>query len=350
MDRVALLTPYARPIPGGISSFIDGLSSTLTGEGYEVAVFAAEGGTDRDRSDLGTGRSLVKRSVKALSEHRPDIVHAHGHSTCLKAGLLYKRDHQSVRVVFSFHTTRIPSFPHLLRSLLSRADIVTFVSAEQLAYLREALKLGGDLRILRPATELAAVDLAISGREWLTARGMHEAYPILTFAGPLEYPRKVQGVIDLVRSLRIVRESYPAVKLIIIGDGTLRPLVDAAAADADGAVTVTGYLGDPRPIVAASDLYCHASYQEGLPIALLEAMSVGVPCLASSVGGIPEVINGDNGVLVGSGPERIAEAIRRLSADPDARGRMGRLARDTIEKHFTWKARVQQIRSLYGMT
>src|SRR5207249_4763890 len=125
--------------------------------------------------------------------------------------------------------------------------------------------------------------------------------PILVFAGPLEYPRKVRGVLDLVRSLALVLKTYPASKLLVVGDGSLRNLVSREARSLDGAVEITGFLTEPRVAISVADLYCHISYQESgsPPLSVLEAMSLGRCVLAFPAGGISEVLDGNNGFLVG---------------------------------------------------
>jgi glycosyltransferase involved in cell wall biosynthesis len=80
------------------------------------------------------------------------------------------------------------------------------------------------------------------------------------------------------------------------------------------------------------------SHYEGLPTVLLEAMSCGVPVVATDIGGNKEVIkSGVNGLLVPSkSPEELSKAITRLLNDASLRENIGRAARNTIETHYTW--------------
>ena len=349
MTRIALLAPYAPPVPGGISTFVSGLSDILRQSGHEVSLLAGEGDGDKSgHSNLGIRRGYVIRAVHGLEQVHPEVIHCHSHWYSLAAGVKYLRRHPGVRLVFSFHTTSIPIWRSRFVRLLKRVHVITFVSAAQLSGLRFGLRLGGDLRILRPATRMISVDSAEAQR-WANEHDLDGAFPVLMFVGPLEYPRKVAGVVDLIRAFHEVVSRYPDARLLIVGDGTLRPRVEAAAASLRTSVTVTGFMKEPRIALTRADLYCHISRQEGLPMALLEAMSLGLCVIGSSVGGIPEVLDTSNGVLVGPEPPAIADTICDLLEDPVRRKRLSDAALASIEHSYTWESRLPQIADIYAL-
>jgi len=146
-----------------------------------------------------------------------------------------------------------------------------------------------------------------------------------------------------------VRAVYPQARHFIVSDGSLRPLVEEAAADLGESVTVTGFLTDPRIVLANADLYCHISRQEGLPTALLEAMSLGRCVIGSRVGGIPEILDSSNGVLVGPDPDVIGRVICDLLKDSSRRSELAMAAQETVERSHTWDARAPQISAMYGL-
>src|SRR5207302_1361596 len=88
---------------------------------------------------------------------------------------------------------------------------------------------------------------------------------------------------------------------------------------------VLGYVDDAAAVLSASDVFVLASQVEGLPIALLEAMAMGLPVVATSVGGTPQVVTqGVEGLLVPSGsPDALAAAIGDLAGDAAGRASMG---------------------------
>jgi L-malate glycosyltransferase len=349
MSRIAVLSPYAAPIYGGISTFVSGLAKHLQHHGHSVSVLAGLGAGDTSlHSDLGTGASYARRAGNLLKSIAPDVVHCNAHKAMLAVGVRYRRAHPETRLVFSFHTTPRIRAGSQLRRLLGGAEVVTFVSRNQMEKLRAKLRLQGDLRLFRPAVEIPSIDKG-AAREWTRARGIRTTFPTLTFVGPLEYPRKVEGVLDLVASLPRVRARFPSSQLLIVGDGTRRPRIAQAAKTLGVPVTITGFVDRPEFILAVTDLYCHISYEEGLPLALLEAMAAGCAVIASGAGGIPEVLDGRNGLLVKPGPEAIADAILRLASDTGMREAMGQAAAETIRTSFTWEARTAELYAVYGI-
>jgi glycosyltransferase involved in cell wall biosynthesis len=98
------------------------------------------------------------------------------------------------------------------------------------------------------------------------------------------------------------------------------------------------------------DLFALSSLYEGLPVALLEAMSVGKPAVAPAVGGIPEVIeDGLNGFLVQPrDPEKLAEKILEILQDPILRSKMSRNAAQAVQERFNLQEMVRRVEQVYS--
>ncbi len=132
-----------------------------------------------------------------------------------------------------------------------------------------------------------------------------------------------KGLFDLLDALALARRSAPDLRLVVVGEGPLRPeLEDHARAQGLGAAAVefAGAIdeaGVRRHVLAARALIL-ASYAEGLPVVIMEAFALGRPVIAPAIAGIPElVIDGENGWLVPPGrPDRLAAALGRLLATP----------------------------------
>ncbi len=348
MTRVAMLTPYSDPVPGGISTVVSGLQALLRDHGNEVYTLAGEGNGDiAEHSNLGSGVAYVRHSLKRLRRLSVDIVHAHAHWYTLMAAIRYRRVNPDVRLVFTFHTSDLSHWAPLFSWLLARADVLTFVSASQLAQLRNVLRLGGDLRILYPGIYFRTLEDGTK-EEWMARYGLSGSFPLIVFVGPLDYPLKVQGVVDLVGVTKHLRETYPTAKLLVVGDGKLKNRVLEASRALEDFVTVTGFVSDPSAAFAIGDIYCHMSYQESFGIAVLEAMSMGSCVVVLSNAGVSELVDDSSGIVVGPDPNSVAEAVRKLAADSGARRMLGLQARETVIRHHTWDARWPILRSIYG--
>lgn len=111
-----------------------------------------------------------------------------------------------------------------------------------------------------------------------------------------------KGVAELIEALAILRKRHQvAARFVAVGDGTERARLQekARALELDGSVTWAGWKTQDEitTIVSASDFVCLASHMEGIPNAALEAFACGKPVVATSVGGLPEIVTGQTGVL-----------------------------------------------------
>jgi glycosyltransferase involved in cell wall biosynthesis len=122
----------------------------------------------------------------------------------------------------------------------------------------------------------------------------------------------------------------PGARLVFVGDGPLAPTLRALAAGhpASRWVNFLGARQDVPRLLAALDVFALSSRTEGLPLALLEAMSVGLPIVATAVGGVPDVVrDGFSARLIPSEDEAaLREALDQLRNDPTAAAEMGRCA------------------------
>ncbi|SDN56809.1 glycosyltransferase family 4 protein [Bacillus sp. OK048] len=101
-----------------------------------------------------------------------------------------------------------------------------------------------------------------------------------------------------------------------------------------------GWIENPLPMMNDSDVFVLPSDTEGLPLAIIEAMGLGLPCIATNVGGIPElIVHGKNGYLIEKdNAEALVEGIKHLIDDPELLQQMSKLSRERYEQEFTREA------------
>ena len=132
---------------------------------------------------------------------------------------------------------------------------------------------------------------------------------------------------NLLHAIRRLADRGIAVRVCAVGQGPLEGEVQALQRQLDLSeiVTLTGYRPDAVRLMAGCDIFVLASKWEGLPVALMEASALGLPIVATRVGGVPEAFrDGVDAVLVESGsPNALADAVTRLIDDPIGRQQLG---------------------------
>lgn len=161
------------------------------------------------------------------------------------------------------------------------------------------------------------------------------------------------GQDDLLWAANELRKSHPNARLLIIGDGPLRPELEEYASELGMLDTLsaifTGTRNDIARLLDAMDVFVLPSHKEALPIAVLEAMSMCLPVVATRVGGVPEVVrDGSTGLLVAPG-DRVAlrDALARLASDPGLAHRLGASGHARVRAHFTVDKMVRHVEDLY---
>lgn len=155
----------------------------------------------------------------------------------------------------------------------------------------------------------------------------------------------------VIDAFAAVLADVPSTRLVLIGDGPLRPAIEAhlqRLGIADRA-RLLGSIREPETLLAGLDLVVQASDREGLPNALLEAGAAGLPMVATDAGGSGEIVrDGLTGFLVPRGDARaIAAALRRLALDAALRESMGRAAREHVSAEFGMDRFVAEFAALY---
>jgi glycosyltransferase involved in cell wall biosynthesis len=177
--------------------------------------------------------------------------------------------------------------------------------------------------------ELTAVRSAESNRERIRSEiGANESDVVVVTVANY---RQQKAYPNLFAAARTVLPRCPSAFFVAVGQGPLREQIEAehAALDRRDRFALLGRRDDVPAVLAAGDVFVLASDYEGLPVALMEAAAIGLPVVATAVGGVPEVItDGVEGLLVPPrDPAALADAIERVVADGALRARLAATAR-----------------------
>jgi len=287
-----------------------------------------------------------------------DIVHVHGSRAALW-GRLAAIGRQRPRIVFGVHGLSIVHYTGLKRTLLvstervlrlitdatlcdstvERDDILKWRigSPDKASVIWNGIDLG---RLLTPPRDRA------QAREKLQ---MDDNVLILVMVARLHKPRDFETLI--AGMVRIVRE-LPHARLLIVGDGPLRPHVENLIErdHLQKHVRLLGLVRDVAEVLAAADvaLLITAGW-EGLPLAALEAMALGLPLIISDVGGNREaIVNGETGYLI---PQRDATAFVKAALDllnePARAQRMGQAGAARVRREFGLQTMSDKVAQVY---
>lgn len=162
-------------------------------------------------------------------------------------------------------------------------------------------------------------------------------------------PVKNQGM--MLEAFAHVLKQHVDSWLLMVGDGPDRQRLEAMAQDLgiEKRVIFVGFIGQPAAYLAAMDLFLLTSNTEGTSMTLLEAMSLGIPTIATNVGGNPEIVEqGKTGVLTPrADAEAFARAIEELIVDPQLMSRFRKRARQVFFDRFSVASMVENYRQLY---
>jgi glycosyltransferase involved in cell wall biosynthesis len=162
----------------------------------------------------------------------------------------------------------------------------------------------------------------------------------------------VKGHDILMRALALVKERGVKLTVVTAGDGAERAPIEALASKlglGPEHVRFLGFRSDVPDLLAAADFFVLPSRMEGLPLAVLEAMSHGLPIVTTRIGGNPEVVtDGEHGLLVPiEDPAALAAALARFAEDPDLRRKLGEAGRARVAAEFSFTEMTRKYEAIY---
>ena len=263
---------------------------------------------------------------------------------------------QTLRAVKGFG---IPVLCHVRQEIQHRkvrryevpsADAVFAVSHNVEASLRAGGVKPERIHVLHSGIDPARVPAVSDGEAFRRQYGIPTGAPVLGTVANL-FPRKGYDV--MCRALSMLRRNRPDIHYLIVGAGDpgyermLHELVRSLGLERQ--VHFAGFQDPVYPALAAMDVYVHPAIMEGFGIALLEAMAMVKPVVATTTGGIPDiVVHEETGLLVEPGnSEALTSAISVLLEDAGRRAAMGRAGRSRVERLFTVNAMVSKLVACY---
>ncbi|WP_348262402.1 glycosyltransferase [Telmatobacter sp. DSM 110680] len=278
----------------------------------------------------GPDARMYPRSFRALGHYRPDILHTHLYVLpyIAPAEWLYKVP--SLHTIHNLAEKDATGFVRVANSLAFRMGTIPVGISPRVAesvhrlYHSRRIPLipnGIDVKPFRGAQDVRA--------RWRSRNGYSQQDFLIASVGRLD-PQKNYS--QLISACAELRRGHRSVKLIIAGEGQcrndLQKIIDEFALD--DTVRLAGERSDVVDMLLASDLYISTSLWEGNPLSVMEAMAAGLAVIASSVGGIPDLIDdGINGILIPCLDHKILlRSVGEVINSADLRRRLGEAARE----------------------
>ena len=319
------------------------LAEELAAAGISVTVY-----------DESVGLWTTLRSLAShLRRRRPDIVHSHRYKEHILGAFAAKLSHNSL-VVQTYHGLEEHLHGWAARKMRAYSTLNTIVGqiaaqgfvgvSEEIAAILRRRYTAGKVRCIRNGIDLTRVKATSSGTCLRNQLGIASSAFVIGSVGRLT---PVKGIEYLIRAVSKNRRSQER-KLIIVGDGPLRPALEELAREVGvaGSVLFLGARNDVYDLMGVFDVLALPSLHEGVPMVLLEAMAMAMPIIASRVGGIPEIVDdGQDALLVQARDiDVLADAIETIANDELLRNRLRKSARARVESQFA----IEQTAALTG--
>lgn len=300
------------------------------------------------RKPPGNSPRFLWRLQTTLRSLQPDVVHSRnwgGVDAILAAGLF-----RVAPVVHGEHgfdmgdpNGRSPRRLRLRRVAARLVREFTAVSADIARWLVEDVQVGRPVTTIVNGVDTKRCRPASDRAELRRRLGLPESAPLVVVVGRLD---PIKDHATLFRAFERFRERASDAELLVVGDGSERAALEAAAGPG---VRFLGSRADVPDLLAAADVFALTSRNEGTSNTILEALATGLPVVATAVGGTPALIDdGVHGTLVPVGDaEAIAAALLRYLTEPDVARTHGAAARAHAVADFSVERMVAAYETVY---
>jgi len=374
--NIGILSSASFPpeIPDGIGNYVYNIACKLVERGHDVTVITRGSNRGWREDSVQTMNKTIRVFRVPIIQAYPFHVHIHG----IFASKLINDLSTQLDIVHA-HSPYVPAIapPTPLVTTIHSLERVSAFHYETKDLLGMAHKMSSwvfssvETRLFRNSKMLTAVSghvfdelellYGIKRRRIVLGNGVdpERFVPLengrgdyILYVGLMGYRK---GLFDLLKCAKYVCEKKGNVSFVLVGSGPLLPHIQSEARRMGVARSVlfTGHVaamsGSLIRLYQNAAMLVLPSYYEGLPTVVLEAMSCGIPVIATRIGGNTEIIsNGLNGFLVPPrSPREMAERILMLLENEELRKRIGRAARRTIEERYTWDKVSQRVLECY---
>lgn len=326
--------PVLISIPSPILARVGALAKT-----YQVEM--------KSRIDL----KAVKAIQNIIGAEKPDLIHLHS----TRAGLLgtYAAKNTKIPIIYTEHLFADDYVP--LSIFVHHAQIFFFKRLSKhitkVIAVSEAVKRYLVDKKIFPAGKIEVIYHGVKIDDMSRAENNTQKITV----GTIGNLNRLKGYRYLLESLRILKSENHTYdfQFEIVGPGTDEKKIKdfATKYNLDGGVKFYGEIENVHDLIKKWDIYVQPSLSESFGLAVAEAMSYGIPVIATRVGGLKELVSNDSGILVEpKNAHALSCAIMRLSHDQSLRKKLGQNAQRRIKKYFSFDDMIKKTEKMYLKT
>jgi glycosyltransferase involved in cell wall biosynthesis len=321
---------------------------------FEPMLFVAKGGGDLLDEDTGgkvyvgiqTGNALRSLPAlwKMLTQERPDVVWCVAAGVTGFAGRLFARILRTPAIVISLHGRqgwRIMDWPNRFITRLTTHRVVTTSQEFGRVLLQEGIP--------QPLLQVIHNGIDTSQFQPTDDRGVYkqrilDIEPIRPVIGTVGSLRPIKAQHVLLNAAPSVLAEWPDALFVMAGDGPSRAELEGLCRQLsiEKHVRFLGLRKDIPDLLRSFDVFVLTSNDESFGNAIVEAMASGLPVVSTAVGGVPEIITDETGILVRAGDDKaVAKAVIELLHDPARREAMRQAGRQRVIEHFSLESAVR---------
>ena len=304
------------------------------------------------RVSLGGDIKAFISLVKEIRNFKPHVIHTH----TAKAGFLGR----IASIVSMQPSIRVHTFHgHLLNGYFGpfKRSLVVLAEKTLALFTHELLAVGDKVRqdlldagigrkekfgVMPPGL---AIEQLPSKKDSQESFGLSTSKLQCGFIGRVTQIKRPDRFLDVVGE---IKKRGVEVEFFMAGDGELLDMCRERVAREDLPVKILGWQSDIEKVLSAADVVILTSDNEGTPLSLIQAGMAGLPVVTTHVGSVPEIVlDGTTGIITGLDVHEIADAIERLSCDPELRAKMGGFAQEFTTTNFGVQRLVSDHENLY---
>ena len=352
MKRICMVVPN-RMVKGGIAAVVNGYRGSQLEKDYEITyVESYRDGSKFDK--LLKGICGYFHFAYVLMIHKPDVVHIHssfGPSFYRKMPFIYMASWRKIPIVNHIHGADFDEFyvnapeekKAKIKKVYSKCNVLIALSEEWKQRLSQIVS-EDRIEIIE--------NYSVLHEDALEERMQRKCNNTVLFLGELG---KRKGCYDIPAVIAQVKKSISSVKFILAGAGSeadekaIKKLIDEKGVSDN--VEFPGWVrGDTKDkLLREADVFFLPSYNEGMPMSVLDAMGYGLPVVSTNVGGIPKIVHdGENGYCCDPGDvNRFAKRITKILLDGKERKSFGEASWKIVKERYSLEAHLNRIEQAY---